>query len=32
MDEVNSAVTLFFFYNILYKNVEAEICEILRMF
>ena len=25
--------TLFFFYkNILYKNIEAEICEILRIF
>ena len=26
-------ITLFFFYkNMFYKNIEAEICEILRMF
>ena len=29
----NKTVTLFFFYkNIFYKNIEAEICEILRIF
>ena len=29
----SSVITLFFFYkNIFYKNIEAEICEILRIF
>ena len=27
-----SRYTLFFYKNILYKNIEAEICEILRIF
>ena len=31
-DSFGTEYTLFFYKNIFYKNIEAEICEILRIF